>query len=46
VLKFGEALENQMPTPGQINIRGEMLIAPFSNENQTLLNQKQSAPGW
>lgn len=46
VLKFGEALENQMPQLEKINIDSEMLIATFQKTAKTIANIDQSSQGW
>ena len=46
VLKFGEALENQMPQLKQININSEMLIAPFQQQTNTVKDANQTSHGW
>lgn len=45
VLKFGSALENQMPNIKEDKIKAEMLIPLFSCANKPSLNQ-QAAQGW
>jgi len=46
VLKFGAALENQMPLLGDAQISAEMLIPPFDNTNQSATLRQQAVPGW
>jgi acetolactate synthase-1/2/3 large subunit len=46
VLKFGEALENQMPQLERINLDSEMLIPPFQKIVRTIENIDQSSQGW
>lgn len=46
VLKFGEALENQMPQLEEIVIDREMLIAPFLKTTKVGTNTDQASQGW
>jgi len=45
VLKFGDALENQMPQLEKINIDSEMLIAPFQKIAKKIENSDESSQG-
>jgi len=46
VLKFGAALENQMPALGDDRVRAEMIIPPFVNNPQAPAIRQQSGQGW
>jgi acetolactate synthase-1/2/3 large subunit len=46
VLKYGEALENQIPQLGEIVIDNEMLIAPFLQITKGDTNDDHSSQGW
>jgi acetolactate synthase-1/2/3 large subunit len=46
VLKFGAALENQLPPLGEDKIAAEMLIPPFVNSSQAPAVRQQSGQGW
>lgn len=46
VLKFGAALENQLPLLDEARISAEMLIPPFDNTDQTAVARQQATPGW
>lgn len=45
VLKFGAALENQLPSIDELLIEKEMLVAPFRMD-QGAMTKKQSSQGW
>jgi acetolactate synthase-1/2/3 large subunit len=46
VLKFGEALENQMPQLKHIDQDSEMLIATYDKTAKVIKNSDQSSQGW
>jgi acetolactate synthase-1/2/3 large subunit len=46
VLKFGEALENQIPQLKKINVNEEMLIKPFVQKNKSVANNDHLSQGW
>ena len=46
VLKFGSALENQMPSLDEIKLRDEMIIPPFVRADQAVTVTQQSSQGW
>ncbi|MDO9371800.1 MAG: thiamine pyrophosphate-dependent enzyme, partial [Gammaproteobacteria bacterium] len=45
VLKFGAALENQLPLLDEARISAEMLIPPFDNTDQATIARQQATPG-
>jgi acetolactate synthase-1/2/3 large subunit len=46
VLKFGAALENQLPSLSEQRIREEMIVAPFHNASPAPIVRQQAGPGW
>lgn len=46
VLKFGAALENQLPLLDEARISSEMLIPLFDSTDQGAITRQQAAPGW
>jgi acetolactate synthase-1/2/3 large subunit len=46
VLKFGAALENQMPALDPAQLEAEMIIPPFVKSDQVAAIRQQSAQGW
>lgn len=46
VLKFGEALENQMPLLPEINIEEEMIVQPFRKDVNGAADLKKISYGW
>ena len=46
VLKFGEALENQLPQLKDIVINNEMMIPPFQQKSNGATNTDLSSQGW
>ena len=46
VLKYGEALENQMPLLSEINIEKEMIVKLFKNDINATSDSKKTSYGW
>ena len=46
VLKFGAALENQLPLLDETRISAEMLIPLFDNTDQASIARQQATQGW
>ena len=46
VLKFGAALENQLPLLDETRISAEMLIPLFDNTDQATIARQQATQGW
>jgi acetolactate synthase-1/2/3 large subunit len=46
VLKFGAALENQMPPLDPALLQSEMVVEPFGVGSQAPVVRQQSAQGW